>query len=168
MCDNNIYVDTNKYIDHDFTVEVIYKVNEMDSWHMLVSNAGTAITGGFNFGITGDNTVGLEVKINETWQNIKTDTVENTTNIMSAYGQISSGKMITVGKNGKVNSKYNTTDSWNNESGNAIRIGADGNDANSRKFYGHIYAVRIYNRILTEDEIKSNYAIDKYRFNITE
>lgn len=33
---------------------------------------------------------------------------------------------------------------------------------------GNIYAVRIYNRVLTDEEIKTNYKIDKYRFGITE
>lgn len=33
---------------------------------------------------------------------------------------------------------------------------------------GTIHAVRIYDRVLTEDELKTNYEIDKFRFGITE
>lgn len=40
---------------------------------------------------------------------------------------------------------------WNNE---------------NRTINGIIYAVRVYNRALTDDEIKENYELDKYRFGI--
>lgn len=40
---------------------------------------------------------------------------------------------------------------WNNE---------------NRPFYGAIKMIRVYNRPLTDEEIKINYEIDKYRFNI--
>ena len=35
-------------------------------------------------------------------------------------------------------------------------------------FNGRIYDAQIYNRALTEDEIRQNYEIDKVRFNIQE
>lgn len=38
--------------------------------------------------------------------------------------------------------------------------------AENRSFYGKIFAIRVYNRQLTEEEIRSNYEIDKERFNI--
>lgn len=40
--------------------------------------------------------------------------------------------------------------------------------AENEYFKGKIYIVRIYNRALTDEEIKTNYEIDKYRFGITE
>lgn len=36
----------------------------------------------------------------------------------------------------------------------------------NRPFYGSIQAIRIYNRVLTDEEIEENYKIDKVRFNI--
>ena len=51
-----------------------------------------------------------------------------------------------------------------------MALGANpyGNEAEGEYFKGKIYLVRIYNRALTEEEIKINYEIDKYRFGITE
>ena len=36
----------------------------------------------------------------------------------------------------------------------------------NRPFYGSIQSIRIYNRVLTDDEVSLNYASDKERFNI--
>ena len=36
------------------------------------------------------------------------------------------------------------------------------------RFKGNIYSIRIYNRKLTEKELKHNYEVDKNRFNITD
>ena len=33
-------------------------------------------------------------------------------------------------------------------------------------FEGNIYSIRIYNRKLSEEELKNNYEIDKVRFNM--
>lgn len=44
------------------------------------------------------------------------------------------------------------------------RIGCRGNSSNI--MFGKIYAVRIYSRLLTEDEMAYNNAIDKIRFNL--
>ncbi len=43
-----------------------------------------------------------------------------------------------------------------------------GNYSNGRHFNGNIYAIRMYNRVLTEAELAKNYEIDKKRFNIQE
>lgn len=49
-------------------------------------------------------------------------------------------------------------------------IGANpyGNETEGEYFKGKVYIVRIYNRALTDEEIKINYEIDQYRFGITE
>ena len=52
---------------------------------------------------------------------------------------------------------YNATDGWANNS----QINLLGST-----FSGNIYAVRIYNRALTEDEISKNFELDKERFGL--
>ena len=46
---------------------------------------------------------------------------------------------------------------------NSFKLGTAENGYN---FTGHIYSVRIYNRALTDEEIKNNYNVDKYRFDV--
>ena len=43
---------------------------------------------------------------------------------------------------------------------------AIGGGYNSKQFFGEIFNIRIYSRVLTADEIAANYAIDKARFNL--
>lgn len=41
-----------------------------------------------------------------------------------------------------------------------------GKNVNIQFFSGKVYSVRIYNRALTDEEIKNNYNVDKYRFDV--
>lgn len=43
---------------------------------------------------------------------------------------------------------------------------ANRSNSTNRGFDGAVYAIRVYNRILTDAEIAANYAIDKARFNL--
>lgn len=56
------------------------------------------------------------------------------------------------------------------QSNTVMAIGGNpsGDNVNSGFFNGKIYAIRIYNRALTDKEIKTNFEIDQYRFGITE
>ena len=56
-------------------------------------------------------------------------------------------------------------DSWTQSAPHYIQIGKYAS-TNSWRFAGEICAIRIYNRALTEEEIKHNYNIDKERFNL--
>ena len=68
-----------------------------------------------------------------------------------------------------INSKQgvitSSNDSWAQTAPHYIQIGKYGN-TNNWRFAGEICAIRIYNRALTEEEIKHNYEIDKERFNL--
>lgn len=55
-------------------------------------------------------------------------------------------------------------ESWAGPSSYPIAFGFYGN--NGYRMKGKIYSIRIYNRALTEDEIKNNYIVDKARFGI--
>ena len=52
--------------------------------------------------------------------------------------------------------------------GNYISIGSFTPNSWSQGAKMEVYAVRVYNRALTEEEIRQNYEIDKVRFNIQE
>lgn len=56
-----------------------------------------------------------------------------------------------------------TLDSIQGFATNSFKLGTAENGYN---FTGHIYSVRIYNRSLTDEEIKNNYNVDKYRFDV--
>ena len=68
-----------------------------------------------------------------------------------------------------INSKLGVTTSrsggWSQSAPHYIQIGRYGNNGGWR-FAGEICAIRIYNRALTEEEIKHNYEIDKVRFGL--
>ena len=48
----------------------------------------------------------------------------------------------------------------------AISGNPSGKNVNIQFFSGKVYSVRIYNRALTDEEIKNNYNVDKYRFDV--
>lgn len=86
-------------------------------------------------------------------------------------GQIRNGDKD-IGKirynNQNIASTYvgNTTFTCNIED-SQVQVGRSWQWANqNRPFYGSIQAVRIYNRVLTDEEVEKNYQIDKIRFNI--
>lgn len=54
---------------------------------------------------------------------------------------------------------------WSVYEGNKISIGSRGSNANYI-FYGDIFSIRIYNRLLSEAEAMNNYNVDKKRFNL--
>ena len=67
-----------------------------------------------------------------------------------------------------LNGAYSTsTMATANRSGMASSvIGSLSSTANSYTFKGKIYAIRVYNRLLTEDELRHNQQVDNERFNL--
>ena len=70
--------------------------------------------------------------------------------------------------NGVSKSKYSTPDSYNTYLAYADSYNNIGNrePGHAAQFVGSLYSLRIYNRILTQNEILHNYTIDKARFNL--
>lgn len=56
-----------------------------------------------------------------------------------------------------------SSDSWNFNNNTRLQLG--GRDTGTL-YYGSVYSIRIYNKLLTQDEILYNYNIDKERFNL--
>lgn len=54
------------------------------------------------------------------------------------------------------------------EKNTVMMIGANPKDKNPTEYYlrGKVYSVRIYNRALSEEEVKQNYTVDKVRFGL--
>lgn len=59
------------------------------------------------------------------------------------------------------------SDSWANFKNNSGTISTLYNNTNGYNFNGIYYAIRLYNRVLTQSEIDANYATDVQRFNLT-
>lgn len=69
-------------------------------------------------------------------------------------------------RNGSVSVSKSGTDSWGkNTSGNTY-LGVRYTSSLAKPFSGKLNSIRIYNRWLTEDEMKANQAVDATRFNV--
>ncbi|MCI9016277.1 MAG: LamG domain-containing protein [Clostridia bacterium] len=79
-------------------------------------------------------------------------------------------KEFTHFKNGKQIGKIDNVNTISNTSNLYFAIGdyadSNGNYTGQNSFKGEIYQIRIYNRVLTQEEINKNYEIDQFRFNI--
>jgi hypothetical protein len=66
-------------------------------------------------------------------------------------------------KNGVLETTSTTTASVT--TGQNWRIGKDVN-GNSEMFNGRIYQIKVYNRVLSADQIYNNYLLAKYRYGV--
>ena len=88
-----------------------------------------------------------------------------TRNSISAIYKSTSAAIDKCYINSKLGVITSTSDGWSQSAPHYIHIGRYANDGGWR-FAGEICAIRIYNRALTEEEIKHNYEIDKIRFGL--
>ena len=72
----------------------------------------------------------------------------------------SNKQVIKCYKNGQIQTEGGSTESWGSTY-NGTKIGQY---SNNYPFVGDIYSIRMYNRELTDEEIQSNYLIDRQRF----
>ena len=152
----------------EFTVEVTFEAS-----NLVGSEKGLRI-------ICNHQTGGFDIEINN-------NSIASYIYINGEYKNLTSGSMI------EVNKKYNVTMTTNGsesklyvngilisnitvENGSigyplnntvlALGTNPNGSSAEAQYFNGTIYSTRMYNRVLTEQEIKNNYEIDKSRFEI--
>lgn len=105
---------------------------------------------------------------------IPKETVENVNQEIEVYEEVPKyGTYYYVFKNLKPNTEYNFCGKYNNNSPDTLKndvndlyIGVDPNENSNTSFNGEIYAVRVYDKALSDEEIKTNYNIDKERFSI--
>lgn len=113
-----------------------------------------------------DGKLGCQKNINSTWNRKKMDS-------LNTYGKIYylsmsfDGSNISFNVDGQNITTSSETVSAPTNSTN-VSLGANRISSSSANNYfkGKIYAIRIYNRALGQNEIKHNYEIDKLRFNM--
>lgn len=155
------------------TIEVIasYDYIFLDRETDLVSNFDNGGYGILSMDNNGIRTHRFSVMLENGFQRAISNEKIQTGKKYFLYG-VYDGSLITLYEN---DNKYQITIAneniifpWNNTP-MTIGINADGNQgvlADFTAFLGNIYAVRIYNRALTEQEVMHNYEIDKERYGI--
>ena len=132
-----------------YTVEVCYHSNKGDNAIFGVGNGAS----GFPAWVRRSNKV-VFIHRKSTYVANKYDYVTASANLARAY------------ENG-VQMSFAASDYWVTAPVGTIYVGrAVSGSAVGWPFYGDLYAIRIYNRQLTEEEILHNQAIDNTRFNL--
>ncbi len=172
---NGIYFDgVSNYISikeintESITYDVIFKGNYLENHSSILTNVEA---GGCRIGILkGQYKIFGQCYIDGSYRTVTTPIKDNT-NIYSAtltYGQSSLKLYI----NGQLIGTYNDTSKKGITyplSNTYMMLGTNpsGNKSSDIEMYnGNIYSARIYNRALTDEEIKNNYNVDKYRFDV--
>ena len=150
----------------EFTAEVTFSVNKLDGSENGIRIICNHQTGGFDIEINNNNIAcfpyingeyksmrdNSEIIINKKYNaTITTNGVESK---LYVNGTLISSISV---KDGVIGYPLNNT---------VVTLGANpkGTSAEAQFFNGTIYSARMYNRVLTKQEIKNNYEIDKSRF----
>lgn len=143
-----------------FTIEVVYTTNDVAS-NLSQIMIGSEEGKGMELGSYQGSTYGL-IRTQDGNQQVKSDfyPVDNVVFASLTYDQMV--QKLYVFANLADQSEFSGTI----DVPKIATIGANlkGENLISNCFNGSIYAIRVYNRALTEDEIKQNYLIDKARF----
>lgn len=144
----NDYVYKNMGIDrYNSTIEVVYKYS--DGSNVFASDINEYLS--------------IDSKVNLKDNQIATLNKESAINACIVFNKISQdrGSMQVF-----ENSRFISETSSNIASGKYIILGANEINNPSQFAKADIYAIRIYNRVLTQEEINQNYKIDRFRFRI--
>jgi hypothetical protein len=138
------------------------RIYEKTQWNLLThSQSGTNVKLQFYFKFTGTDgtwdTTSAVVPINEWSHIVVAYNADNVANNPTIY---INGVAYTVG--GGLTESTTPTSVRESDAGEALQIG--NNDTPSRTFDGQIYGLKIYNRALSQAEIKQNYNAQKSRF----
>lgn len=153
---SSTYLSNSTYLpaNADYTVEVIYVQTSTNSQGSVIFCSSDASNTNYICVVRkGSNMLFLNKK--------NTYTLSNAANNTPIY---ISANMTRALYNGNVLSPNSSTDYW---SGNkTTSIGRSLSSGVRYQFNGRVYSIRVYNRRLTEEEQRFNYAIDKKRFQI--
>ena len=179
--DNNDYIQSVNNLglegDKDYTLEFVYKSYGYEG------NQGVAGNGLFWFGtteaVTGKSlSCFLRNNTNEntriSWMNYginsqatTNDSKKHTMSFRKKAGLFNQNNIIFLVDNNYNNNIIDNETYTPNIVDSPIQLGRGWQfGGQNRTLNGMIYAVRIYNRVLTDEEIKNNYEIDKLRFNL--
>ena len=150
--------DLTDFTNEDFTVIVTFRTPEIISDPVLVSTGGWK-KNGFYIQFRTNNCVSLNV--NQTGASQSIWTLQNSLkpNQLTNLTFVRSGSTIKSYINGNYNTKINTALDLENAAF-AYTIN------NNKNWVGEIMNTKVYNRVLTDEEIKNNYNVDKYRFDV--
>ena len=138
----------------DRTIEIVVK-DTSDSHIWICGNSSSRKAIGIYVGA-------LNVSISP--DNVSTFTLKSSALKVNNYSILHKKEgEICVYQNDEQLVKTNNLNCWNH-SGEVSYIG--NSSTNGAPLNGEIYSIRVYNRILTEREIKNNYEVDKIRYNI--
>lgn len=147
---DSTYLPTNA----DYTVEVIYVQTTTNSQGgVIFISSESSTTNYISVVRKGSNMLFLNKK--------NTYTLSNASNNTPIY---ISANMTRALYNGNVLSPNSTTDLWTGNK--TTSVGRSLYSGSRYQFTGRVYSIRVYNRRLTEEEQRFNYAIDKKRFRL--
>lgn len=163
---NPLYSDNNKF--PDMTVEIVFKKTN-SSWGEIISFGNIINKKQSYMGLW--TTIISDSRGYEISYGFDNDGNEHTCILGWEKYPLGSIIKISYSKKGNLYKTYVNDEEVNsvnldNMQGFAINSFKLGTAENGYNFTGHIYSVRIYNRALTDEEIKNNYNVDKYRFDV--
>ena len=150
----------------EVSLEVVFKDNSIpdNSHHYMFCNMEQ---GGYGLGNNGSNGLVGQVCVNNEYQYLSIDNFDST--IKNTLTITSNGKESKLYLNGNLAKSIiveNGIISYpNNNTIMALGTNPEGStNIQLESYKGNIFSARMYNRVLTEQEIKNNYEIDKSRF----
>ena len=150
----------------EVSLEVVFKDNSIvdNSHHYMFCNMEQ---GGYGLGNNGNNGLVGQVCVNNEYQYLSIDNFDST--IKNTLTITSNGKESKLYLNGNLAKSIiveNGIISYpNNNTIMALGTNPEGStNIQLESYKGNIFSARMYNRVLTEQEIKNNYEIDKSRF----
>ena len=150
----------------EVSLEVVFKDNSIpdNSHHYMFCNIEQ---GGYGLGNNGSNGLVGQVCVNNEYQYLSIDNFDST--IKNTLTITSNGKESKLYLNGNLVKSIiveNGIISYpNNSTIMALGTNPEGStNIQLESYKGNIFSARMYNRVLTEQEVKNNYEIDKSRF----
>lgn len=179
------YVELGDFNNDEYTIEVVARIEDLNNVtttrQSIISNLND---GGYGIIYTQDNDLDVMKKGRIGFELYKTK--DSIIDVSSVYSDNITKKSkiysisVTVGKdglggikqlyseNGVIKGTTLDGDAIKTSTGTKLTLGASpyAGVSPATEFKGTIYSVRVYNRALTEDEIKENFEIDKAKYNI--
>lgn len=166
---NGYYRDSLWEFSENATIEVVLApgANSKTMSVATFDRSDTTISAGNydarRFTIYSDNTYGFAGKSANTYLNVSGKNATDVRKMACVYNGFTISKAFINNVQLELSNKTHSLTYGGNEQ---MRVGASQFIGTSYPFNGKIYAIRVYNRALTDDEIAQNFAYDNNRFNL--
>ena len=148
------------------TFELVFSVSELTDESQLILNNREG--GGGGFYITTSGYIVFTLYINGAYQSIYPSDILVDLNKIYSVSSTYDGQNYKFYCNGQLKATKVLSGPATNGYITPLTIGRDSrrssSSAHSNYFNGRVFEARVYNRVLTDDEILHNYRVDKYRF----